>query len=153
MMLVEMHQEEYRNLTGVDYSENAIRLAAEIAKDKDMDIKYEVLDMLSATDIDRLFGSTKFNVIHDKGTYDAISLHPENPQEKRDKYIANVHKLAADDGLFILSSCNWTESELCTAFMGSFEMYKLIPTPTFRFGGTVGTVYTQVVFKKILSNE
>lgn len=153
MMLIEMYREDYKNLTGVDYSENAVKLAAEIAKDQDMDIKYEVLDLLSATDIDRVFGSKKFDVIHDKGTYDAISLHPDNPQDKRTKYISNLYKLAADDGLLILSSCNWTENELCTALTGSFEKYKSIPTPTFKFGGTVGTVVTQVVFKKIVSNE
>lgn len=149
MMLVELYREEFKKLTGVDYSENAIKLAIDIAKDQNMYIAYKVLDLLSSEDIEQQFGCKKFDVIHDKGTYDAISLHPENAHAKRNEYITNLHNLAAESGLLILSSCNWTESELCVALAGKFEKYEMIPTPTFRFGGSVGTVVTQIVFKKI----
>lgn len=149
MMLIELYREDFKNLTGVDYSENAIKLAAGIAKDQDMSIAYNVLDLLSSEDIEQQFECKKFDVIHDKGTYDAISLHPENASAKKIEYITNLHNLAADNGLLILSSCNWTEAELCIALDGKFEKFKMIPTPTFKFGGSVGTVVTQIVFKKV----
>ena len=58
----------------------------------------------------------QYDVCHDKGTYDAINLCPEEPLVKREKYIINVHKLTKDDGLFILTSVNWTEEELKSQF-------------------------------------
>lgn len=149
MMLVELYREGYKNLTGVDYSANAVELSKQIAADQDMNIAYVVLDLLNADDIRLKFGDKKFDIVHDKGTYDAISLHPENPAEKRLKYIQNLHTITSDPGLLILSSCNWTESELCASLNGTFELYKTIPTPTFKFGGSVGTVVTQIAFKKV----
>lgn len=149
MMLIELYREGYKRLTGVDYSVNAINLSKRIADDQDIDITYEVLDLLSADEIKRLFGDKKFDVVHDKGTYDAISLHPDDPTEKRLKYIQNLYDITSNDGHLILSSCNWTEDELCKSLVGKFEIYKTIPTPTFKFGGKVGSVVTQVVFKKM----
>ena len=84
------------------------------------------------------------------GTYDAISLNPESPKEKRLKYIDNVSKILDDDGLFIITSCNWTECELVESFKNTFDKSGHIPAPTFRFGGGVGTVVTSLVFKKCL---
>lgn len=149
MMLIELHREGYKNLTGVDYSANAIELSKRIASDQDIDIRYEVLDLLNDAETRKLFGTKRFDVVHDKGTYDAISLHPDNPTDKRLKYIQNLYDLTSDDGLLILSSCNWTDEELCKSLAGKFEKYKAIPTPTFKFGGSVGSVVTQIVFKKI----
>lgn len=148
MMLVELYREGYKNLTGVDYSANAVELASRIACDQNMKINYEVIDLLNGDEVKQKFGNMKFDVVHDKGTYDAISLHPENPAEKRATYINNLCHLTSDSGFLILSSCNWTETELCSAFSRKFESYRTIPTPTFKFGGSVGSVVTQIVLKK-----
>lgn len=148
MMLVELYREGYRNLTGIDYSANAIALAKQIATDQNMNITYEMLDLLQNNEITHKFGANTFDVVHDKGTYDAISLHPDNPAAKRAQYIENLFKLTTNNGLLILSSCNWTEAELCSSLHGKFQLYKTIPTPTFKFGGSVGSVVTQIVFKK-----
>lgn len=152
-MLVELYREGYRNLSGIDYSANAITLAKQIAADQDMDITYEMLDLLNANEIVQKFRTKTFDVVHDKGTYDAISLHPDNPSEKRTQYIENLFKLTSTNGLLILSSCNWTEAELCSCMKGKFELYKTIPTPTFRFGGSVGSVVTQIVLKKCTTSN
>lgn len=148
MMLVELHREGYKNLAGADYSENAIELAKRIAADQDININYNVLDLLDPQDIKSKLDGKTFDIVHDKGTYDAISLHPDNPTEKRSIYIQHLYGMTSADGLLILSSCNWTEDELCKSFCGKFNKFKTIPTPTFKFGGSVGSVVTQVVFKK-----
>lgn len=148
MMLVELYREGFKNLTGVDYSENAIELAKEIAIDQDMNIDYKVCDLLDANDIKIKFNDKTFDIVHDKGTYDAISLHPDNPTEKRSTYIQHLFDLTATNGLLILTSCNWTDDELCKCLNGKFNKFKVIPTPTFKFGGSVGSVVTQIVFKK-----
>lgn len=149
-MLIELAREEYKNLMGIDYSTNAIELSKSIAADQELDIEYSVLDLLSSENIQEVLGSRQFDIVHDKGTYDAISLHPDDPQSKREAYISNVHKMLDNEGLFILTSCNWTEDELLRSFTGRFIIYKTIPTPTFKFGGKTGSVITQIVFKKAL---
>lgn len=153
MMLVELYREGYQNLTGIDYSANAIALAKQIAADQDMEITYEELDLLNSNEITQKLGTKTFDIVHDKGTYDAISLHPEDPAAKRAQYIDNLFKLTSNDGLLILSSCNWTEAELCSSLKGKFQLYKTIPTPTFRFGGSIGSVVTQSVFKKLTTSD
>lgn len=149
MMLVEMSREGFTHLTGVDYSGSAIALAKQIASDQNINVAYKVLDLLDQRSIREQLGDAEFDVVHDKGTYDAISLHPESPAEKRSAYIDHVHRMTAPGGLLILTSCNWTEEELCASFEGKFAKHKAIPTPTFRFGGKEGSVVTQIVFKKI----
>jgi EEF1A lysine methyltransferase 2 len=82
------------------------------------------------------------------GTYDAISLHPDNPKTKRTLYIKNVLELLNENSLFVITSCNWTEKELMESFGDLFDLEKIIPTPRFMFGGKVGNVVTSIVFKK-----
>ncbi|XP_058831489.1 EEF1A lysine methyltransferase 2 [Topomyia yanbarensis] len=145
MMLVELAREGYSDLTGVDYSPRAIELAQAICTDQDMCITYKVVDLLDRTDVMTL---GKFKIVHDKGTYDAISLHPEDSKSMRESYMQSVDQLLKDDGLFILTSCNWTQLELVKSFEKHFSLYQVIPTPSFTFGGTVGNVVTSVVFSK-----
>lgn len=144
MMLIELSGEDYTNLTGVDYSENGIELARKIAKDQKHDITFKVADLLSEESCAEL---GKFKIAHDKGTYDAVSLM-ENAKEKRAAYIKNVSNLMQDDGLFIITSCNFTEDELIKSFEGTFDKHALIPTQIFCFGGKMGSVVTSIVFKK-----
>lgn len=54
----------------------------------------------------------RFGIVLDKGTYDAISLNPENASAQRLAYKSNVAKLLRQNGLFIIASCNWTSEEL-----------------------------------------
>ncbi|XP_053674514.1 EEF1A lysine methyltransferase 2 [Anopheles nili] len=145
MMLIELAREGYTNLTGIDYSPKAIELSRAICKDQELAIDYQVVDLMSESEVIAL---GQFKVVHDKGTYDAISLHPEDTKAMRTNYIANVHQMLQDDGLFILTSCNWTESELVQSFREQFTLRTVIPTPTFKFGGKVGSVVTSIVFTK-----
>lgn len=59
----------------------------------------------------------QFDVCIDKGTYDAISLNPDNSLIQRHKYKQSVGRLVKPRGLFIITSCNWTESELVEYFV------------------------------------
>lgn len=43
LFLIELANNEYKDLTGVDYSEKAIVLAKEIAEKQEVEIKYQVL--------------------------------------------------------------------------------------------------------------
>jgi EEF1A lysine methyltransferase 2 len=59
---------------------------------------FQVFDITN-DDISTLSG--KYGLIHDKGTYDAISLNPETPKENRLKYIEQISTLVAEKGLYI----------------------------------------------------
>ncbi|XP_053688214.1 EEF1A lysine methyltransferase 2 [Sabethes cyaneus] len=146
MLLIELAREGYSNLTGVDYSPNAVELAQAITKDQELCITFKVADLLSRTDVESL---GHFKVVHDKGTYDAISLNPEDSKSMREIYMHSVYRLLTDDGFFVLTSCNWTQQELVKSFEKYFQLYQVIPTPSFQFGGSVGNVVTSVVFCKL----
>lgn len=111
MTLVELAKEGFVNLMGVDYSEKAVNLARMILNDNNLsNVKLEVCDILNNT------LSHDFKVVHDKGTYDAISLNPEDPTLKRQKYIENIHRILLPKGYLVLTSCNWTKEELLKHF-------------------------------------
>lgn len=144
-MLNALSLEGFTNLTGVDYSSKAIELAIKIAQDQELLITFKVADLLS----DQI-ELGQFKVCHDKGTYDAIALM-ENARDNRLAYLKNISKLMVDDGFFIITSCNFTEDELISAFKKSqFVKMVTIPTQMFRFGGKTGSVVTSMVFKKHL---
>ncbi|XP_034480083.1 EEF1A lysine methyltransferase 2-like [Drosophila innubila] len=150
MFLIALGNEGFTQLTGVDYSPKAVELAKGIAKDQSLNITYDVAD-LTQSEAPEL---GTYNIVHDKGTYDAVSLCPDNPKEKRTNYLETVSKLLQDEeSLFIITSCNWTEEELLTSFEDLFVKHCSIPTPTFKFGGKVGNVVTSVVFKKRPNNS
>lgn len=88
-------------------------------KTQNMTIRYEMCDILST---DCAVMSREYAVALDKGTYDAVSLHPVDPKGKREKYISNVWKLLKPQGLLLITSCNWTEKELISHFSSS-EFY------------------------------
>ncbi|XP_073996202.1 EEF1A lysine methyltransferase 2 [Rhodnius prolixus] len=144
MMLVELAREGYKELTGTDYSRKAIDLCKNILQSQSFDkIKLMVLDLTE--DCHNL---RNFNVALDKGTYDAISLNPDNATAKKKKYIKNVSEMLTTDGFFIVTSCNWTEKELIRQISSEFNHFQTIPTPSFSFGGKVGNIISSVVFKK-----
>lgn len=145
-MLFELSDEEFTNLTGVDYSEKSIELAKKIALSQGhTKVIFKVADLL-ASDLSEL---GNFDVCHDKGTYDAIGLM-ENATEKREIYTKNVANLLSpvNTARFIITSCNFTEEELEESFAEYFEKIEVIPSQTFQFGGKVGKKTTSMCFKK-----
>ncbi|XP_042219637.1 EEF1A lysine methyltransferase 2-like [Homarus americanus] len=146
--LLYLNAEGFTNLTGIDYSQEAIELARTIAAEKKVNIKYEQVDLINDEDKEKI-KTSEFDVTHDKGTYDAVSLCPEDPKSKRLSYIKAVHRITKENGLFIITSCNWVHHELIEHFSEYFSKEHIIPTPTFKFGGKVGTQVTCIVFRKV----
>ena len=78
-------------------------------------------DILSdVSDIKSRLSTHNFDVCFDKGTYDAISLCPDDAISKREKYIENVFNLlrcnVESKSFLIITSCNWTKEELIKQF-------------------------------------
>ncbi|KAJ2842090.1 Protein-lysine N-methyltransferase efm4, partial [Coemansia brasiliensis] len=85
-LLLELAEEGFTNLTGTDYSQQAIALAESIAKSRSLadKITYLKQDFLNPDDVSRVAGSEKFDVVLDKGTYDAICLKPKDLADESD---------------------------------------------------------------------
>lgn len=141
MLLIELSSQGFSNLTGLDYSENAILLCKKVAEKYQSNIIFIRCDILVGL-------SSYYDIILDKGTYDAISLST-NAKDNRQKYAQNVHNGLCSEGVFVIVSCNWTENELEEHFKQWFTLFEIVPTPQFKFGGKVGNVVTICVFKKI----
>ena len=101
----------------------------------------------------------KFDVILDKGTFDAISLCPDEAERKKNLYVDFVRTVLKEEeeeeevvggrgGIFCLTSCNWTEDELVKIFGQHFTLKDRIEFPSFQFGGKSGSTVTSLVFKK-----
>ncbi|GFO07459.1 protein-lysine N-methyltransferase mettl10 [Plakobranchus ocellatus] len=150
-MLLELHEEDFMDLTGVDYSEAAIQLATDVAAKAGVtDISFEVCDILNEESVSNLIqeGKDKFDICLDKGTYDAISLHdPSDPTDRR-LYATHVHSLLTDQGRLIITSCNWTKDQLVLHFEKEFELVHELPAPSFTFGGKKGQTVTTLIFRK-----
>ena len=91
MFLVELFTQGYVNSFGMDYSEDAIELAKSIGQKRNFKTEYSVCNILEGLE-------GQFDVIHDKGTYDAISLNA-NIKEHRVTYLKNIFKGLTDTGL------------------------------------------------------
>ncbi|XP_058960919.2 EEF1A lysine methyltransferase 2-like [Pocillopora verrucosa] len=147
ILLVNLARHGYTSLIGVDYSEGAVNLAKSIAVAEQVKIKFLVCDILNTSESSALCTGKKFDVCLDKGTYDAISLNPEDAKACRVKYIDNVFSLLAAGGLFIICSCNWTKTELLEQFKDKFEFLEDLPAPSLSFGGQTGSTVRTLVFK------
>ncbi|XP_020554928.1 protein-lysine N-methyltransferase Mettl10 isoform X1 [Sesamum indicum] len=169
LLLQELAKQGFSDLTGTDYSEGAIDLARSLAdRDGFSNIKFLVcsqVDDVLDTKLDR-----KFQLVTDKGTLDAIGLHPDGPV-KRMMYWDSISGLVASGGLLVITSCNSTKDELIqevetfnqrrtgasqepdtTAHQNAtrditFQYVDHIRTyPTFMFGGAVGSRVATVAF-------
>lgn len=54
----------------------------------------------------------KYDLLLDKGTFDAISLMEDFGSAVRERYLKATQNLLKKDGLFLIASCNWTIDEI-----------------------------------------
>ncbi|KAK3103140.1 hypothetical protein FSP39_016764 [Pinctada imbricata] len=149
VLLVELAQRGYTDLVGVDYSEGAIKLAKSITESEGIQgVEYQVVDLLSDNARDKYTCLSRvYRACIDKGTYDAVSLMPEGDKAARRSYIHTIKSIMRKDGLFIITSCNWTKDQLMMSFIDDFVLHDEIRTPSFKFGGQVGNTVTSLIFK------
>ncbi|KAM8780703.1 EEF1A lysine methyltransferase 2 isoform 2-T2 [Rhynchonycteris naso] len=134
----------FSNITGIDYSPSAIQLSGSIIEKEGLSgIKLKVEDFLNLST--ELSG---FHICIDKGTFDAVSLNPDNAAEKRKQYVKSLSRVLRAKGFFLITSCNWTKEELLNEFIEGFELFEELPTPEFSFGGRSGNSVAALVFQK-----
>jgi len=180
-LLIALREDGWKGrLLGVDYSEQSVRLARnvwdermrairdqwksgedgswqnmELAGEESQhliinDISFTRWDLLKEPAGDWLVDG--FEVVLDKGTFDAISLSEEKDEQDRrifENYRACVERLVKPGGILLITSCNWTENELRSWLEGGDMLYEdKVRYPTFTFGGKTGSQVVTLCFKK-----
>ncbi|KAK3939923.1 methyltransferase domain-containing protein [Diplogelasinospora grovesii] len=98
--------------------------------------------------------SSGWDVVLDKGTFDAVCLSGLPDVEVR--YASRVRSLLRPGGIFLVTSCNWTEAELQAWFEdlpdpdthGRLQQAGRIEYPSFSFGGVKGQTVSSICFQK-----
>ena len=150
-------------MVGVDYSRGSVELARRIAEGKGMaggGVVFEEWDVMREEPGRGWMGEEEgegeggFDVVLDKGTFDAVSLSEEVDEEGRrvcEGYRERVERLVKRGGYVLVTSCNWTEEELEGWFGGGeLEVFGRIKYPRFSFGGKTGQSISSVCFRRKL---
>ncbi|KAN0062389.1 Protein-lysine N-methyltransferase efm4 [Thecaphora frezii] len=156
-------------MVGVDYSDASIQLAKAVGEKRGGDctsVKFLSADLLDSAEVERLRQMPKtelgsdgegWDLVCDKGTMDAIALSSQpidgkTPVQLYTQAVQKLVKLGRDGkagGIFLITSCNFTEQELVDRFTyAGFEVDTIIPTPTFTFGGAKGSSTTSIAFRR-----
>lgn len=126
------------HLTGIDYSEGSTRLSAQVESQRRRDLPSEIEEeeeddedeedrrVINDTTVEwrtadllRDDLNETWDLVLDKGTYDALCLSAETVQEKGSRlpsvvYPEQVARVVKDGGFFLITSCNFTEEEIRT---------------------------------------
>lgn len=154
----------HAEMVGVDYSWKSIELARQIQgkrleeaeeDDSRADIVFEQFDILQ--DAPGQWLGDGFDIVLDKGTFDAISLNHDVDEEGKkgfEKYGGKLEKLLKTDGYLLITSCNWTEEEVKKWFESpALAYYGKIRYASYTFGGVKGQTVSSVCFKKRSSKQ
>lgn len=163
-------------MVGVDYSEASIQLAQKLSKDHEgcQDITFAVMDIIKDEPCEQgWWFEAGFDLVLDKGTFDAISLSEETFEPSTSHHLptgqvtARAHTLypsralsmVKPGGFLLVTSCNWTQEELIHWFTNNetgtrhdISVWKTIEYSKFRFGGHEGQAVCTVCFRKDLAN-
>lgn len=148
-------------MVGVDYEEGAVefcrRRMAGLRREEEGegegegkgagDLEFDAWDVLE--DEPRREWEGGFDVVLDKGTFDAISLSGGEGRRACEGYRERVEPLVKEGGWLVVTSCNWTEEELGLWFGGgAFVVRGRVEYPVFKFGGGTGQSISTVCFRK-----
>lgn len=155
-------------------SNNTNSAPAEEEKEEVDEVEFLEHDILKTPPSALLSGaqSQGWDVVLDKGTFDAISLSsetdPASGRRASESYKARILPLVREGGLFLVTSCNWTEEELRGWFVGvkekeeeeedertrrwRFEEVGKVEYPSFSFGGAKGQTISSLCFRKARNN-
>lgn len=146
-------------MLGVDYSQKSIEFARRISSDKKASgkagVEFKWWDIMAQDPSGIVLegaNETGWDVVLDKGTFDAISLSEERDTQGRricESYKERVVPLIREGGIFLVTSCNWTEEELNSWFQGEpLEYMDTIKYKSFSFGGRKGQTISSVCYRK-----
>jgi cyclopropane fatty-acyl-phospholipid synthase-like methyltransferase len=145
--LLKLHKKGFKNLYGMDYSEKSIELARQIIEERleTDDIKLFVDDLSEPSC--QYNDLCEFDLIHDKGTFDA---YMSDKNHKAFVYFDYIIKKSRNSGVFLITSCNFTKDELLNFVAEKhkerFSLKSEVPHKSFYYGGSTGQTVTTLIF-------
>lgn len=91
--------EDIKEVTNIDFCENAITIMEDRYKEQKVDMKYLKMDVMDMKD----FEDKSFTIVFDKALLDSI-LCAENAYPLIEKMMKEVYRVMADDGVYIIIS-------------------------------------------------
>lgn len=146
----------WTRVAALDYSERAVELARKLVFDDIEDERIFQADILDIASVPEKHLAA-FDLIVDKGTFDAISLNPDYSGDEKvsktkviaDRFKRTILSLLSPSpaSKFIITSCNWTSPELEQIFAPEFGAVSEITHTKFVFGGKSGQDVSTLVFQ------
>ena len=147
-------------MLGIDYSPQSVALASRLASERgypSQEVEFKCWDILGSKGE---WEEGEFDVVLDKGTFDAVSLNAETDERGKrvcEGYRGKVLPMVKKAGVFLVTSCNWTEEELRGWFEGKdgegeeggFAWEGRVKYPRFSFGGKTGQSVSGVCFRRV----
>ncbi|GCE99065.1 hypothetical protein ZYGM_004340 [Zygosaccharomyces mellis] len=148
-LLFELVQNGFNGpMLGVDYSEQSIEFTKKVSQTKRLPVEFSATDIFNES-----WAPRRFDVVLDKGTLDAVALSgltKENGKSFVELYPEVLDKLLVKGGVFLITSCNFTESELIKIIQTeNLKAWSKIEYPSFSFGGVQGTAICSIAFVKL----
>ncbi|KAI9692261.1 MAG: hypothetical protein M1822_006491 [Bathelium mastoideum] len=180
-LLLALAEEGWRGgKVGVDYSAKAVALARRVAEAEGKgEIRFRVWDVVRGErprteeageegEGEEVNGEKEeeeeeeegggewigdgFDLVLDKGTFDAVSLSEDRDGEGRsgcEEYRRRVQELVRKGGFVVVTSCNWTEEELRGWIEDEgLEYWGKVKYPSFTFGGVKGQTICTLCFRR-----
>ncbi|CAI5449701.1 unnamed protein product [Caenorhabditis angaria] len=157
-VLRKLRAKKFTNLKGVDYCEAAVKLSIGLSEEEEKEaeelakIIYEQLDITKPEQ--SFFEDELYDIILDKGTWDAMSLSDER-DSRLSSYLKFLNRAMKPNSKFVIFSCNFTIDELKRQFACADQLIEFVAevpaAHTFSFGGKQGVTSTGAVFQKKMS--
>jgi ubiquinone/menaquinone biosynthesis C-methylase UbiE len=116
----DLYIDEIRNVTNIDFSENAIKIMEDRYKEQKVEMKYKKMNVTNMEE----FTNESFNVVFDKALLDSV-LCGENALPIVDKMINEIYRVMVNGGYYIIIS-NGNEETRKNLFNPEMWEYKML---------------------------
>ena len=116
----DLYIDEIRNVTNIDFSENAIKIMEDRYKEQKVEMKYKKMNVTNMEE----FTNESFNVVFDKALLDSV-LCGENALPIVDKMINEIYRVMVNGGFYIIIS-NGNEETRKNLFNPEMWEYKML---------------------------
>jgi 2-polyprenyl-3-methyl-5-hydroxy-6-metoxy-1,4-benzoquinol methylase len=147
LFLLKLYEIGFKSVYGMDYSAKSIDLAKKLIE-QNLSSEYENIKLFVEDICKPIEPIEFFDIICDKGTFDAFMLFKENTKETYIEFV--LKKIKPTGGKLIITSCNHTKSELIDYFSKSrFSYIEEIEHQKLVFGGSTGQTQSTLIFNII----
>ena len=116
----DLYIDEIRNVTNIDFSENAIKIMEDRYKEQKVEMKYKKMNVTNMEE----FTNESFNVVFDKALLDSV-ICGENALPIVDKMINEIYRVMVNGGYYIIIS-NGNEETRKNLFNPEMWEYKML---------------------------